>query len=260
MATTKDNIDEIAAYSSEEENIDLQEKPEGEEGQTDSTTGSGVHISLHSAGFKELLLKPEIVRAIGDAGFEHPSEVQHECIPQAILGTDVLCQAKSGMGKTAVFVVSVLQQLDVESNDVACLVLCHARELAFQIKQEFDRMKKYLPSVRTKVLYGGTPIASDKKELTDNNPQIVIGTPGRVLHLARENSLKLNRVKFFILDECDKMLETADMRADVQQIFKLTPHSKQVMMFSATLPEEIRTVAKRFMHHVGYLSPLFGLP
>jgi len=109
-------------------------------------------------------------------------------------------------------------------------------------------MKKYLPTVRTKVLYGGTPIPQDKKDLQEN-PQIVIGTPGRVLHLAREGILKLNRVKYFVLDECDKMLETTDMRADVQQIFKLTPHSKQVMMFSATLPEEIRTVAKRFMHH-----------
>jgi ATP-dependent RNA helicase UAP56/SUB2 len=102
--------------------------------------------------------------------------------------------------------------------------------------------------VRSKVFYGGTPPAQDKKELADN-PQIVIGTPGRILHLSRDGILKLGKVKHFVLDECDKMLESTDMRADVQQIFKNTPHSKQVMMFSATLPDEIRTLCKRFMHH-----------
>jgi ATP-dependent RNA helicase UAP56/SUB2 len=85
--------------------------------------------------------------------------VQHECIPEAILGTDVLCQAKSGMGKTAVFVLSVLQQLDVNAGDaypgVQCVVLCHTRELAFQICHEFERFKKYLPHIKTAVFYGG---------------------------------------------------------------------------------------------------------
>merc|ERR1712063_139351 len=103
----------------------------------------GTYVSIHSSGFRDFLLKPEILRSIVDCGFEHPSEVQHECIPQAILGTDILCQAKSGMGKTAVFVLACLQQIDASEKAVKVLVICHTRELAYQIKHEFDRFAKY---------------------------------------------------------------------------------------------------------------------
>ena len=87
----------------------------------------GNYVSIHSSGFRDFLLKPELLRAIVDCGFEHPSEVQHECIPQAILGMDVICQAKSGMGKTAVFVIATLQQLEPTAGQVSVLVMCHAR-------------------------------------------------------------------------------------------------------------------------------------
>merc|ERR1711934_916172 len=98
----------------------------------------GNYAAIHASGFRDFLLKPELLRAIVDCGFEHPSEVQHECIPQAILGTDILCQAKSGMGKTAVFVLACLQQLDTTAAEkaVKVLVICHTRELAYQIKHE----------------------------------------------------------------------------------------------------------------------------
>jgi ATP-dependent RNA helicase UAP56/SUB2 len=121
--------------------------------------------------------------------------------------------------------------------------------LAFQIKEEFDRFKKYMPEIRTKVLYGGVPVSEDKKDFRNAVPHIVIGTPGRTLQLAKDGTMKLNHLKHFVLDECDKMLEALDMRRDVQSIFKLTPHAKQVMMFSATLSPDIRTVCKRFMHN-----------
>jgi ATP-dependent RNA helicase UAP56/SUB2 len=206
--------------------------------------------TVHTIGFKDFLLKPELLRAISDSGFELPSEVQHQCIPQAVLGTDILCQAKSGMGKTAVFVLSILQQLEYKDvNETLCLVLVHTRELAFQIKEEFDRFKKYMSEIRTKVLYGGVPVQEDKKDFRTAVPHIVIGTPGRTLQLSKDGTLKLNHLKHFVLDECDKMLEALDMRRDVQSIFKLTPHAKQVMMFSATLSPEIRGVCKRFMHN-----------
>jgi ATP-dependent RNA helicase UAP56/SUB2 len=197
------------------------------------------------------MLKPELLRATGDCGFEHPSVVQHECIPQAILGTDVLCQAKSGMGKTAVFVLAVLQQIEpTNPATVDTLVLCHTRELAFQIRAEFDRFKKFLPKIKTQVLYGGVPIQTHRDIFKgDSIPHVVIGTPGRVLQLVNEKVLNLNTVKHFILDECDKMLESLDMRRDVQEIFRKTPHNKQVMMFSATLGEDIRPVCKRFMRN-----------
>jgi len=189
------------------------------------------------------------LRSVVDCGFEHPSEVQHECIPQAALGTDVLCQAKSGMGKTAVFVLSVLQQLEEAPATASVLVLCHTRELAYQICSEFDRLKKYLPAVKTGVFYGGVPITTNKELLKTNHPTIIIGTPGRILQLIKEKSLSVKNVKHFVLDECDKMLESLEMRRDVQEIFKFTPHDKQVMMFSATLSEDIRKVCKKFMHN-----------
>jgi len=209
----------------------------------------GSYVGIHSSGFRDFLLKPELLLAVTDCGFEHPSEVQQECIPQAVLGMDIICQAKSGMGKTAVFVLAVLQQLTPVEGQVDTLVLCHTRELAYQICQEFLRFSKYLPDVKIKVFFGGIPIAQHRALLEKETPHIVVGTPGRVLQLIHEKRLKLDHLKRFILDECDQMLETLTMRRDVQQIFRATPHEKQVMMFSATLSKEIRPVCKKFTQH-----------
>ncbi len=142
-----------------------------------------------------------------DCGFEHPSEVQHECIPQAVLGMDVICQAKSGMGKTAVFVLATLHQLNPVPGEVSCLVLCHTRELAWQIAHEYDRFSKYLPDIKVAVFYGGVPITQNRETLKNDCPNIIVGTPGRTLALAREKSLKLDKCQYFVLDECDRMLE-----------------------------------------------------
>jgi len=233
----------------------------------------GNYIGIHASGFRDFLLKPELQRAIVDCGFEHPSEVQHECIPQAVLGTDILCQAKSGMGKTAVFVLSTLQGLEEakkeeekkeekkdeekkedkkdekkeeKKGNCQVIVLCHARELAFQIKREYDRFAKYFPWVKLAVVYGGVDVKKDQEEMK-KEPQIVIGTPGRVKDLVQRKALLLNGIKQFILDECDKCLEKPDMRKDVQQIFVSCPKKKQVMMFSATMTEDIRKICKKFM-------------
>lgn len=165
------------------------------------------YVSIHSSGFKDFLLKPELLRAIMDCGFEHPSEVQHECIPQAILGMDVICQAKSGMGKTAVFVLATLQQLEPVDGQVSVIVMCHTRELAFQISKEYERFCKYMTAVKVSVFFGGTGIQKDVETLKKNCPHIVVGTPGRILALARAGNLNLKNVKHFVLDECDKMLE-----------------------------------------------------
>lgn len=115
----------------------------------------GHYVGIHTSNFRDFILKPELLRAVTDCGFEHPSEVQHECIPQALLGMDVICQAKSGMGKTAVFVLATLHQLQPVAGEVHVLVLCHTRELAFQIQREYQRFSKYLPDVKSAVFYGG---------------------------------------------------------------------------------------------------------
>lgn len=235
----------------DEEEVDEQvtaEKPQAADGKE---VKKGHYVGIHASGFKDFILKPECLRAVVDCGFEHPSEVQHECIPQAVLGMDIVCQAKSGMGKTAVFVLATLHQLNPSAfpageNQVSVLVLCHTRELAFQIAHEYERFSKYLPEVKTAVFYGGVSIKTNRDVLKNDCPHIVVGTPGRILGLAREKNLKLDHVKHFVLDECDRVLESLDMRRDIQEIFRMTPHEKQVMMFSATLSKEIRPVCKKF--------------
>merc|ERR1711941_146593 len=218
-----------------------------EDEKEDGEAKKGGYAAIHASGFRDFLLKPELLRAIVDCGFEHPSEVQHECIPQAILGTDILCQAKSGMGKTAVFVLACLQQIDATGKDVKVLVICHTRELAYQIKHEFDRFAKYFTGLNCGVVYGGVPIAKDKEMLKTTQPQILIGTPGRLLGLLRDKDLKLDKLSQFVLDECDKCLDKLDMRKDIQQIFVETPKKKQVMMFSATMTADTRGLCKKFM-------------
>jgi len=141
------------------------------------------------------------------------------------------------------------QQLVPVENTVDTLVLCHTRELAYQICQEFLRFSKYLSDVKVKVFFGGILYKLHKTLLEKETPHVVIGTPGRILQLGKEKVLKLNNLKRFVLDECDQMLESLDMRRDVQNIFKMTPHEKQVMMFSATLSKDIRPVCRKFTQH-----------
>jgi len=238
----------------ENELLDYEEEDQAETGADNGATNGttkkevkGAYVSIHSSGFRDFLLKPELLRSIVDNGFEHPSEVQHECIPQAVLGMDILCQAKSGMGKTAVFVLATMQQLEPVEGQVSVLVMCHTRELAFQISKEYERFSKYMTGIKVGVFFGGLSISKDEEVIKKNCPNIIVGTPGRILALVRSKKLNLKNLKHFILDECDKMLEQLDMRRDVQEIFRNTPHEKQVMMFSATLSKEIRPVCKKFM-------------
>jgi len=239
--------EDLLDYEEEEQAEQTTETP-AENGTIAKKEGvKGTYVSIHSSGFRDFLLKPEILRSIVDCGFEHPSEVQHECIPQAVLGMDILCQAKSGMGKTAVFVLATLQQIEPQDGQVSVLVMCHTRELAFQISKEYERFSKFVSGIKVGVFFGGLPIVKDEQVLKNNCPHIVVGTPGRILALVKTKKLPLKNLKHFILDECDKMLEQLDMRRDVQEIFRATPHEKQVMMFSATLSKDIRPVCKKFM-------------
>merc|ERR1712242_667287 len=154
---------------------------------------------------------------------------------------------KAGMGKTAVFVLATLQQIEPVDGQVSVLVMCHTRELAFQISKEYERFSKFMTAIKVGVFFGGMAIAKDEQVLKNNCPHIIVGTPGRILALVKSKKLSLKNLKHFVLDECDKMLEQLDMRRDVQEIFRATPHEKQVMMFSATLGKDIRPVCKKFM-------------
>ncbi|OLL25118.1 ATP-dependent RNA helicase uap56 [Neolecta irregularis DAH-3] len=245
----RDEQDDLIDYEEDEDAVAVNAAPgPAISGDADK---KGSYVGIHSTGFRDFLLKPELLRAIVDCGFEHPSEVQQVCIPQSIIGTDILCQAKSGLGKTAVFVLATLHQIEPVNGEVSVLVLCHTRELAYQIKNEYARFSKYMPDVRTAVFYGGVNIRQDMDTLRDKDkcPHIVVATPGRLNALVREKVLRVGQVKHFVLDECDKMLEAIDMRRDIQDIFRATPHQKQVMMFSATLGAEIRPICKKFMQN-----------
>ena len=214
------------------------------------------YVSIHSSGFRDFLLKPELLRAIVDCGFEHPSQVkkknhrgvfdrlfqvQNECIPQAVLGMDVLCQAKSGMGKTAVFVLATLQQLEPVDGNVSVIVMCHTRELAFQISKEYERFSKYMDSMKVAVFFGGMPIEKDKKVLKENCPHIVVGTPGRILGLIRSKALSLKNVKHFVLDECDKMLDALGKRLRNEN----PPHTQFYSRYATRRPGDLQTDSSR---------------
>jgi ATP-dependent RNA helicase UAP56/SUB2 len=207
-------------------------------------------LNVRSTGFKEFLLRPELEKGIGDAGFEHPSEIQQEAIPVAVFGKDLICQANSGMGKTAVFVLSVLHQLDVEASPFQALVLCHTRELAHQISREFERLGKYIVGLKIQSIYGGVNIDKQIFKLEANPPHIIIGTPGRTLHLVKEKKLPLDGLRFFIIDECDRVLEQFDMRQTVQEIFIKTKPKKQVCMFTATLNGKTKETCMKFLKKV----------
>jgi ATP-dependent RNA helicase UAP56/SUB2 len=212
----------------------------------------GTHAALALGGFKDFCLNAELSRAITENGFEHPSEVQHQALPKAMLGMDILAQAKAGMGKTAVFVFALLERIEKqEKKHVQAVVVVHARELAHQIEREFKRFNRYLPHCTTAVFFGGVPIGENEKILAkkDDIPAIVVATPGRLGQLVQKKKLDLSHVKWFVVDEFDRCLDDVKMRRDVQSAFLATPKDKQVMMFSATMTAELHTVALKFMNN-----------
>ena len=132
------------------------------------------------------------------------------------------CILLLGMGKTAVFVLATLQQLEPTENHTYVLVMCHTRELAFQISKEYERFSKYMPALKVGVFFGGLPIQKDEETLKTMTPHIVVGTPGRILALIRNKKLNFKHLKHFILDECDKMLEQLGKFDNNSHIMPLT--------------------------------------
>ena len=168
----------------------------------------------NATSFKDFLIQDQLKKNIKDEGFESPSEVQKQCLPHALSGSDVLCQGKAGMGKTAIFIFTIINRLLKEEvkGELSCLVLCHTRELAYQISKEFQRFcKGFTPEIKEKMetilLIGGDNENDQLKCLKNYKPKIIIGTPGRILSLsARRNGLSLKNIQIFVIDECDKML------------------------------------------------------
>ena len=196
--------------------------------------------------WNELNLKENLLRGIYSYGFEIPSPIQKKAIKPIIEGNDVIAQAQSGTGKTGAFTVSLLQNIDESKNEVQGIIMAPTRELAIQIHKVLESIGTFLDNFKTTVLIGGNHVNDDIKTLTDNKPQIVVGTPGRIHDLIRRKKIDTKTVKCLILDEADEMLSVG-FKEQVYNIFQFMESNIQIMLFSATLPIEIQNLTDKFM-------------
>lgn len=201
--------------------------------------------------FKELELKPEIIKAITAKGYEKPMPIQAKAIPVALTGKDLIGCAQTGTGKTAAFMLPVLHMLKVEKDCPRVVVLAPTRELAIQIGDNAIEYSEHLPFTCATV-YGGVDIEPQIRALR-KGVDVLVATPGRLLDLMRRRHVSLKSVQFFILDEADRMLDMGFI-PDVEQIMRDTPKSRQTMLFSATMPPEVRRLANKFMKDVVHVN------
>ena len=194
--------------------------------------------------FDDLNLKPDLLRGIYGYGFEKPSAIQQKAILPIIKERDVIAQAQSGTGKTAAFAIGSLQLIDVSKDDIQCLVLSPTRELAQQTAIVYQFLGECL-KVKVTLLIGGTKLGADLDKLREG-PQVLVGSPGRVLDLIRRKQINLSELKTFILDEADEMLSKGFIE-NIKEIISLIPTTSKILLFSATMPKEIVEVTKKFM-------------
>ncbi len=202
--------------------------------------------------FKELNIDEEIQRGIDDLGFEEATPIQAQAIPLILEGKDIIGQAQTGTGKTCAFGIPAISMLDRESEGVQVLILSPTRELAIQSSEELKSISKYKSGVRILPIYGGQPIDRQIRALK-NRPQIIIGTPGRVMDHMRRHTLKLEHLKLIILDEADEMLNMG-FREDIDTILRDVPEERQTILFSATMPKEILDLTKRYQRSPVYVK------
>ncbi|EBK8289809.1 DEAD/DEAH family ATP-dependent RNA helicase [Salmonella enterica] len=195
--------------------------------------------------FADLGLKAPILEALTDLGYEKPSPIQAECIPHLLGGRDVLGMAQTGSGKTAAFSLPLLNNLDPELKAPQILVLAPTRELAVQVAEAMTDFSKHMRGVNVVALYGGQRYDVQLRALRQG-PQIVVGTPGRLLDHLKRGTLDLSKLSGLVLDEADEMLRMGFIE-DVETIMAQIPEGHQTALFSATMPEAIRRITRRFM-------------
>ncbi|HHD2939183.1 TPA: DEAD/DEAH family ATP-dependent RNA helicase [Enterobacter kobei] len=195
--------------------------------------------------FADLGLKAPILEALNDLGYEKPSPIQAECIPHLLSGRDVLGMAQTGSGKTAAFSLPLLNNIDPDLRAPQILVLAPTRELAVQVAEAMAEFSKHMRGVNVVALYGGQRYDVQLRALRQG-PQIVVGTPGRLLDHLKRGTLDLSKLSGLVLDEADEMLRMGFIE-DVETIMAQIPEGHQTALFSATMPEAIRRITKRFM-------------
>jgi ATP-dependent RNA helicase DeaD len=196
--------------------------------------------------FSSFPMREELAQAISDLGFETPTPIQLKVIPTLLSEPqDIIGLAQTGTGKTAAYGLPLLHHTDVSVRHAQCLVLSPTRELCMQIQEEMTKYGDLIRGLRVTAVYGGVPIGGQIRELK-SNPQVVVATPGRLIDLLERKAISLDNVQYVVLDEADEMLNMG-FREDIDLILKNTPAREHTWLFSATMSNEVRGIAKRFM-------------
>ena len=198
-------------------------------------------------GFRDLSLIEPVLKALDAVGYETPSTIQALTIPHMLQGKDVLGQAQTGTGKTAAFALPILSRIDLNAAGPQALVLAPTRELALQVAEAFQKYAAHMPGFHVLPIYGGAEYGSQIRQLK-RGVHVVVGTPGRVMDHMRKGTLKLDNLSCLVLDEADEMLRMGFID-DVEWILDQTPDSRQVVLFSATMPSAIRRIAQKYLNN-----------
>jgi len=202
-------------------------------------------VSNGITSFAQLDLPATLQKALAEVGYETPSAVQAQTIPPMLAGADVLGQAQTGTGKTAAFALPILAQLDLSERAPQVLVLAPTRELAIQVAEAFQKYARHLAGFHVLPIYGGSDMRGQLRQL-ERGVHVVVGTPGRVMDHMRRGSLQLAKLRTLVLDEADEMLRMGFID-DVEWILEQTPPQRQIALFSATMPDAIRRIARRHL-------------
>ncbi|RKS97453.1 DEAD/DEAH box helicase [Chryseobacterium defluvii] len=196
--------------------------------------------------FTETNLSPDILKAIGEMGYESPTEIQKQTIPFILSDIrDLIALAQTGTGKTAAFSLPILDMIDDTSRKIQLLVLCPTRELCLQIAKDIKNYSKYMQNIKTTAVYGGSSITEQMRSLKDK-PQIIVGTPGRVIDLINRKALDFSAIHWLVLDEADEMLSMG-FKDELETILSETPETKQTFLFSATMNKEVERISKNYL-------------
>ncbi|MDD4149499.1 MAG: DEAD/DEAH box helicase [Bacteroidales bacterium] len=203
--------------------------------------------------FENFDLSTNILSAIKELGYVNPTPIQEKTIPHLLnTNQDLVGLAQTGTGKTAAFGLPILEQIDSRNKFTQCIILSPTRELCMQISKDMMGYAKYLPEIRVTAVYGGASIDNQIRDLKKGS-HIIVGTPGRVLDLLKRRILKIDQIKFLVLDEADEMLNMG-FKEDMDSILETTPKEKQTLLFSATMPKEIRNIALNYMNNPEEIS------
>ncbi|BEU01340.1 ATP-dependent RNA helicase [Agarivorans sp. OAG1] len=201
---------------------------------------------MSQTDFSTLALHPDLLKNLETLGYSSMTPIQAQSLPLILDGKDVIAQGKTGSGKTAAFGLGLLNALEVKRFRIQTLVLCPTRELADQVAKEIRKLARSIHNIKVLTLCGGMPFGPQIGSL-EHGAHIVVGTPGRIEEHLRKGTLRLDNVKNLILDEADRMLEMGFQSA-IDAIIELAPKQRQTLLFSATFPEQIESIANNIMH------------